>query len=304
MRLLHAISAGQLAPLDGFEGRVHSLFPSAANLRLDDSRLITLLTAGRADSPLGIRLSTPSGFTYEDHLRAGTMVCRGGIIRFSDADFEVDLRHAQHWQSDLKKLRVEMRHPCALAGWRIASDALRHHSGARHGIAGVVFEPGCLEEVASPLIRAARGPVQALMEAAGCLDLPGSASAAARLIGLGPGLTPSGDDFVMGFLSGLWASAPADPAVMAFIDGLARAVSQFAMITTDISAAFLRDAALGQASQPILSLIEAICAGQSADVRRAAQAALAVGSTSGADGVAGLLAGLAVWQTDRAIQCV
>jgi hypothetical protein len=295
--IVQALSAGEGFPRDFFDGQVHSVFDSAANLSLADAGLVTLLAARSGNLPRGARLDTPPGFSFEQHLRPGlAATCREGILHFSGSTFAADLRPAQVWQSDLKTLAVDLSRPAVVAVWRIALAELRQHPGAWAGIAGATFD---LDAAGAPsgLVRAARGPIHALTEAARHLDVAKSAGAAGKLVGLGPGLTPSGDDFLVGFMAGLWTTSADHPRRMGFTDHLGLEVSRFAKRTTDISRAFLLDAARGQASEPLTALATAIRDGIGVNVSGVAKMALGVGSASGADGVAGLLAGLSVWQT-------
>ena len=66
--------------------------------------------------------------------------------------------------------------------------------------------------------------------------------------------------------------------------------------TTPIAAHFLRLAAAGHYAEPLIRLRTALLCEDDGDVVDAAlQSALAVGATSGADTVSGLLAGLLAW---------
>src|SRR5687768_18189259 len=50
-------------------------------------------------------------------------------------------------------------------------------------------------------------PVMELIESGQQFEVQGSAQVAEKMIGLGPGVTPSGDDILIGFLAGLWSMA-------------------------------------------------------------------------------------------------
>jgi hypothetical protein len=103
-----------------------------------------------------------------------------------------------------------------------------------------------------------------------------------RLLGRGPGLTPSGDDVLAGYLVG--AAAFGVPA-----DDVRRLVeSQAAARTTTLSAALLRHAAAGETIPQVIGLLDALAG------RRPFEPALAdlraVGHTSGAALASGVLA--------------
>ena len=106
---------------------------------------------------------------------------------------------------------------------------------------------------------------------------------AARLAGLGGGLTPSGDDFVTGVMLWGWLAHP-EPS--SFCQTLAQIA---APRTTTLSAAFLRAAARGECSAPWHALLAALNTGQDSEIMTAVQEILAHGATSGADSLAGFL---------------
>lgn len=287
MNYLRAVSAGPGFPAEHFDGCVHSVFGSAVNLCLRDGRLVTLLTTAHDNQPRAARVETPSGFRFDDQLRAGQIAaCRAGGLRFSGAALLLDLRGARRWEADLQS--TGLRGPAldmALVG--AALDELARHPGVRAGIAGAAFEVGS----DTPLIRAAREPIMALNEAVCWLDLPSASASAAKLVGLGPGLTPSGDDFLVGFQAGLWATAP-DEARRRFAQAFGAEVEWLAGRTNDISRGFLVDAAQGRVSESLIRLIEQLAGCDETGVRWAARRVLDSGSTSGADTLAGLLIAL------------
>ncbi len=109
--------------------------------------------------------------------------------------------------------------------------------------------------------------------------------AARELAGLGPGLTPAGDDLLVGFQLALWGLFPENQArdLAAVVCGCAcRRTSAF-------SAAWLRAAASGEAAQPWHDLLAALCCGDLGETAGAARALLLRGHTSGSDALAGWL---------------
>lgn len=116
-------------------------------------------------------------------------------------------------------------------------------------------------------------------------DLTASADHLIRLIGLGIGLTPSGDDFLCGVLAGLTlCGTEQDPFLGILRDRIARNLNR----TNTISAAFLSSAARGCFSEPVLQLSE-FPAGE--EIRRQFQA---IGHSSGFDTLCGVLFGLSL----------
>jgi len=108
---------------------------------------------------------------------------------------------------------------------------------------------------------------------------------AARLAGLGGGLTPAGDDFLTGLMLWGWL-AHSDPGSLCRL--LAEAT---APRTTTLSAAFLRAAARGECSAAWHALLAALSRGSDEEVAMTVRGVLAHGATSGADALAGFLWG-------------
>lgn len=113
----------------------------------------------------------------------------------------------------------------------------------------------------------------------------------ARLIGRGPGLTPTGDDVIQALLVTLFTGDTSDRAAFR---RLARAVTSLLPRTTRASRVFLREALQGWAFGPLKTLLAAL-----PDVPSAAvQALWRVGASSGPAYALGVLLGVA-WQSSQ-----
>jgi hypothetical protein len=110
------------------------------------------------------------------------------------------------------------------------------------------------------------------------------------LLGLGIGLTPSGDDILCGVAAGLFLGGAAgnehrfSPALRRLLRDAGR--------TTDVSARALRLCADGEICDGIYEAARAILLGGAAETERALRALLAVGHSSGAELARGLCLGL------------
>jgi len=101
------------------------------------------------------------------------------------------------------------------------------------------------------------------------------------LVGLGPGLTPAGDDLLCGALVALHAIGQ-----VASARDLHAAIGEVARFATSpLSAACLKAAAEGQSSEPLHQTIVALLTNQS--VARPLEALARIGHTSGWDALAG-----------------
>lgn len=109
---------------------------------------------------------------------------------------------------------------------------------------------------------------------------------AAQLIGLGPGLTPSGDDYFGGVLVALrWLGRGAHA------ESLWRWLEpRLAARTSPISAAHLAAAAAGQVHEALHEVLDNLSAWQAPDLHPSLARLDAVGHTSGWDALAGVVA--------------
>jgi uncharacterized protein DUF2877 len=175
----------------------------------------------------------------------------------------------------------------AATAWRRLADALPT-IGAPAGFGARLLHA----QLVSPL-HDAPAAADALARACARDDAPAAADAALALLGLGSGLTPSGDDFVGGALFARRALAAGGcvdahawrrAAEIVFAAAPAR--------THPISAALLGDLAAGLAHAPLHDLLGALAAGADGEARTAAGRLVRLGHSSGWDLLAGLAAGL------------
>jgi hypothetical protein len=121
-------------------------------------------------------------------------------------------------------------------------------------------------------------------------DDPAAALAAARpLLGLGAGLTPSGDDLVGGAIFGRRLASGADPRWTSVGRKLSQEIRQRSHV---VSAALFADLAAGRSFAPLHDLADALAAGDDAGAVRAARSLVSIGHSSGWDMLAGLLIGI------------
>lgn len=112
---------------------------------------------------------------------------------------------------------------------------------------------------------------------------------ATSLIGLGPGLTPAGDDFLVGLFTVMGIENHQYFSHQSFCEEV---VLQAKALTNDISYMALAKAAVGQVRESISDLMEALFRGSEEELLMALRRVLAIGSTSGTDIALGIVAGL------------
>ncbi|HEY5637394.1 MAG TPA: DUF2877 domain-containing protein [Burkholderiales bacterium] len=223
-------------------------------------------------------VETPAGIACIGDARIGlgplnVIVATPGAMPPVGTRIRVELRKASRW---VPRVRAPERRELTarqMAAWRLGRPS--------EGLATMLDAPECL---APRACRAAHAFLDWL--AAGARD-PAPRSAAA-LIGLGPGLTPAGDDFIGGALIALRAAGRTGMADRAAAWALARARR-----TNRISAAHLACAACGEGHEALHRLLASLRP-RGRGFPAALDALDRIGHTSGRDAAAGALLALQV----------
>jgi hypothetical protein len=290
-RIRRAATLGSDVPRGEFPVRLHSVFHAAVNLSSPQGDLLTVLSAEADDSPRGVRLAS-----VEDFSALGLSAGDGGVFTVN----EIAL--------DRPAGRTPLRVDCGAAR-RLAAPQAPPLGGDdalwRSGVAQLeaLQERAATDLRIAPLLTLAR-PSGAMGErlTQAALDLgrgvragrfEAMRGAAARLVGLGQGLTPAGDDFLCGFLAAGYCRRAASLAPSRLLRSFAEAVRQLLGQTTDVSASFLRDALRGYVSCPLAALAEACAPG--GDLDGALLRLAAIGHSSGLDAATGFFYGAVIW---------
>ncbi len=265
------ISVGLRPILDGVRVRreplrVVSVHRAVVNLALQDGRLVAIADEAVGGLPSGILVGDDPDFTRLG-IRPG-MAARwaAGRLRVPAASLVVRTERAVDWSPRIARRDV--------VGWPLRSERARIL--ARDGRV-----PGGLLDL--PMAWPALWALDAAIRDG---DRAAAAGAARGLIGLGPGLTPSGDDALAGVESALHAAG--HPAA----GFLGAVLADVETRTTAVSVALLRHAAAGEASERVHRLLAGLLSPEPEAVAPAIELAVRHGATSGSDLLAGVLLGL------------
>ncbi|HEY4718672.1 MAG TPA: DUF2877 domain-containing protein [Anaerolineales bacterium] len=149
--------------------------------------------------------------------------------------------------------------------------------------ARLLLDPLATSTLPSRILQVAEQNIPLLFSGISGANLAAISTAAKSLAGMGPGLTPAGDDLLLGAMHGLWATRPEAAAFSATIAAAA------APRTHALSAAWLTAAAAGEAAAPWHDLVTALARQDRRALQAAALRILPTGHTSGADSLAGFL---------------
>jgi hypothetical protein len=260
----------------GFAGWVLSVHRMACNLVDDQRNVIALLSPAVGNGPFSITVDTNfNGIAIGDPVCAdATRLAVGGLTVRLDSASTWEPSPDWHWLRTPRKriaanfLAFDEWTPTAIWG------GLAHITGAdQHAEGKPTFMARLArgKEAYSRLIVAGlgEGKRDALVEGA------------RLLAGLGPGGTPAGDDFLVGVMAAIW--------LLGDKSGALAIAETAAPRTSALSAAFLRAAGRGEFIALWHGLLEALAAGDPAQVETAAMAVESFGASSGADALDGFI---------------
>lgn len=243
--------------------RVVSVHRLVINLVLGDGRLVSIAAASVGGLPDGILVADAPDFTTL-RIRPGDVArWADDELRIPAAGVVVRATGAATWSP-----RIGARNVAGWAGTSNRAWALARAASTRGGLLDLPTAGPALEALDTALRAGDRGS---------------AAHAARGLIGLGPGLTPSGDDALAGSECALHA---AGHPMAGFLQS---ALADVETRTTTVSVALLRHAARGAAAERVHRLLDGLLARDPAALGPAIDAAVRYGGTSGSDLLVGVL---------------
>lgn len=286
-----------------WNGQVDSVFDRVCNLNIDQEPscpaqggsagpkspdchggLIILSDAGLPMTPQSIAIN---GFwpSRNPGIRRGLSVCCDGQTIRLGTQVSIRLSDAANWPARLEEL------PCAHPSgnrtrqWRALASVVKELSA--EVTAKLAWHPWLSAEGAG-----SRKTSALICQLAG-QRAPHSdcAHLFQRLLGAGPGLTPSGDDFILGYLAACFGLAGAEAAPVLAMTGQ-QLIPLLPRLTTRVSAHYLSCAFAGEFSEDVIDLISAFdTAATLQHIDRAARRLCQCGHSSGLDCAFGILAG-------------
>ncbi len=267
-------------------GTVHSTFEHALNLRFQD-KLVGVLTSRSILNPISLIANIDTFKTIG--IAAGSDVkIRNKKITLS-GHIAIDFSQAIIWKPktgvtelDLKKFHI---------GYRALQDFIKNTK--KSGLLSLY--PSLVEgeklNTSDPFLARAFEAILRLVQKIENGEKPDERDTG-NLIGLGPGLTPSGDDFLCGLGCSLVWIANTTRASCPGLSSLKKSVDRCSSRTTLLSSQLLKQSFQGQANKAVEELLESVFAGDPPSVERSARRVLELGETSGSDLMLGLVLGL------------
>ncbi|WP_104087990.1 DUF2877 domain-containing protein [Cryobacterium sp. N19] len=272
----YAVSKAHLVPSFDCDGTIHSVFATACNIAVGEL-LITVHDAAKQHTPTSVRVAMVGTTPWTPIVHVGDRASfRSGWLSFGS--HLLDLRGVPMWAPHAPACFA----PPAVAR-RLLDELIRVHG------APTARSSSALAFTLARDLAALRGIVAGTASDSRTDDLD---VVVGRLIGAGEGLTPSGDDVLVGLLAALTRGGQTAGST-AIVSRIAESVLRNTHRTTSISAHYLRLATRGSFSEPLTNLVDSVFTGSSVDdVHARTREVLSVGASSGADALRGVLLGL------------
>jgi hypothetical protein len=287
-------------------GEVHSVFQKTLNIKTSGGQLISILSLADLDGPNTVVAELPQGEDFITMgLRSGMPVrLDSGEADLGEGALSLRIGKAHRWwprladsmqRLDLKRLTDNME---------LLLRSLPREE-VHQGLGRLLFN---LDKIAAgqwhliedaeekELVRLALPGIRDLWQGALECDEELLKTSLNELLGLGTGLTPAGDDLLLGFVGTLSVVSRrvGGPEVERLLDIIRQHLSSRKDRTTFISSNLLAYACAGRISAPILSVIRALLFEEIEAVRSAARTLVRQGAGSGSEILLGILLALSL----------
>jgi Protein of unknown function (DUF2877) len=274
----------------GGQGRVYAIQRRGCHLTLDRGELILLSRPDVPLAPNALTVDLAPDVALEDlGFRVGQVIALGARVSPDRAaDWVVELETGSAWEP---RPLVHPLGPRDLADRMRTTRATVIAEGARESLLPLLWTSSAdAVGLHAGVVRVAEPSARLLGDAARRGDAVALARAARDLAGLGPGLTPSGDDLLAGFVAAWTLAGEAlghdrsarEQVTAAIATGAARGASPLGWC-------WLEHACRGELLEPMTRFVDDLLAPAPRDVGATARGALAVGASSGADWMVGFL---------------
>ncbi len=289
--------------MDGF---VHSIFDNACNIQLQDNDLIGLISSTYGDNPYSISIQLPENQTMRDlPIKQGMkIIINGERIRSVMGSFHISLQGATSWDPSLPHQYEHLVNRTQIKNNFRTIMRVLLEKGNFQGIGPIILEyPEIIETynfqgyknsiVGNHYCSFISPRIKEFVFGVIHRDRTIIDNMLARIVGFGPGLTPSADDMLVGLMAALYYLASYHGIDVEVIPYFRKRLNdELINQTTLVSGQMLKAAVQGEFARSLKDLcIAMITTDDRRTIEGATQEAINLGSTSGTDTVVGLLLG-------------
>jgi len=287
-----AISDGLVLPTGKVSGQVHSIHNDFVNI-LTPHGIITLVRAGMVHIPFGIEVELSSGWVNTGLMQNQSIVYHGDSIILHETMVVTGLHDCRRF-SCKPSYSLSVDHVDFLQRLQYLQKIYNNVSE----VGGILTYLGqydaqsfCMNDTSSELLESrvsqrVRSLVSGVIKNNEYLMIEGICG----LLGVGPGSTPSGDDFLLGFLSAICHvqhdNCRATSEIMAY-----HMIENAKNLTTFLSVEYIKYGVRDLYHQRFSEMISAFVAGTEEEMAGAAQQLMTLGHSSGIDLLVGFIYG-------------
>ena len=269
--------------------RPYHIFETVCNLINTEGEVLSLTLAPAEMTPLSLEMKCRDlNMGLTKHIQVNSEVQKlGDQLRVGDLIIQLGTHDRWNPAPDWEKAKARTQESQDLVD-EITALLLSDHSP--DSLAVLLIPNGFEAQAqASSWLRTAINPIKTLLDGLERLDSNALQGGAGDLAGLGLGLTPSGDDFIIGVMHALWMTLDADRALSL----CRKMLSVAAPRTNALSANYLETAARGEAAQAWHTIALAFAQNDTTNLNSAVEKLIELGHTSGQDALSGFLLALA-----------
>ncbi len=284
-----------------FPGVVYGIFSSAIYIKIKD-KLITVTTREQGNFPYGILLQENIPVELTGLAAKEKVLLHNDFMSFLGKLFFIDFSEALTWnpgagqKKDTSINRVKKN-------LVVFSTCLTSDLACNHGLAGLARYFGvsgegfdCLTDLTDRDLNIyCQAAIPILSTAFKNLEKVNYRKAMtilADLIGLGQGLTPSGDDLLLGMMAVFYLGSNLCPSLdLLMRDTINNICSTKNNLTTEVSRFFLAEAATGRFAEKILDVTNSLLYKKAGDLIDNIKSLAEIGATSGLDIATGIMIG-------------
>lgn len=287
-----AISDGMDLPTNMVMGQIKSIHNDYVNI-LTPGGMIALVRAGMVHIPFGIEVEISGGWLNTNLLQNQSIFWDGDAIVAEQSMIITGLRNCRRFscQPAYHPLTGNVDFSARLQYLQRLCNSMGEIGGMMTYLGQYDAEAFCVSKI-SPGLFEARIPQRVKELISGLLqnDEYLMTEGICGLLGVGPGSTPSGDDFLLGFLSGM-THAQHGRCRTASEKMAYHMVENAKNLTTFLSIAYIKYGVKGLYHQCLSDMISAFVAGTEEEMVSKTQALMTLGHSSGIDLLVGFIYG-------------
>lgn len=283
---IHALSGDaeflRVLACSRFSGTVHSIFERTINLHCDQNGELYTIACSQLDNGPNTLVIDLKRF-HETGVNVGDEVTGSGQALLIGKKMAILTKQAKEWECILPP------YPSNIETLQVNTAFMKEYIAAHGKCGGMKKHPQPMTPFEAEMSNMLTQRSGLLREALAAKRIDVALQHALGLVGLGPGLTPSGDDFLVGLFS---ITNMQDAPCCLSCHFLEEIVTKSIFLTNEISYMMVKKAASGQVRESLVQLLQAIANGTRDELTGTLEKVIGIGSSSGTDMVLGLICGL------------